>query len=250
MAKVSTTTLKKNLERNIETFDEGVTDRSRQSDAIITRTVMILFAILFPLCIVCFSANFVFRIPDIYSFDLGRTLSAKEADIDMENKDLAEAISEYMFHSKSLQSLNKSVTKTDGKSAFEKKDLNTLTAYRKSLDKGFLVFCIALVLSVALYAFMLHTKRKRTLRRSFLFSFVGFLFWMVLFVSLLFPAKIRMQIFAGGVVSPANKATMLSTLFDTKLFWEMGAVMVAISLLILFTANSVTRAITKETEIF
>jgi hypothetical protein len=248
MAKVSTTTLKKNLERNLASEGEKERERRGRRSRRFVQFLAVLFSIVFPVSLLCFSANVSFRVADIYSFDLGRTEQLSDIDTPTERSEIADRIAGYLIHKDKNLSLE---TMLDGreKDLFSKNDKKLMKASRKVLDRSLIAFGISLVLSVLAYFALFRFGRKRMLRQISLASFGVSIAMLLSLVLVLCRDSARKGIMDFWGVH-VGKSDMLPKLFDTGLFVEQLIVMTVICLIFLAITYSVTRAFTKTLDYF
>jgi hypothetical protein len=247
--KVSTTTLKRNLERNIESFDEGVLDKSRRRAEILAGLCAWLITLILPLLILLVSANVLFRVPDLYSLNLSRSLALSEAGVEAETRDVAKAITGYLNHRTDTLSFE-AETEEGTVNIFTEGDQKILEAYRKALDAGAFEALGCLLALLLLYAHLYRTRRTVTLRRSVRNAFVTYGIYVVVFAALLISQRLREALFAGGVPGTVKGDPLLPDLFGSGLFVLFFAGILGISLILIFSVNTLTRHLTREPALF
>jgi hypothetical protein len=206
-------------------------------------------------------ANVVFRVPDLYSFDMGRTVVADDIELkvavvknDIEtnitNTAVGEMISDYMLHKTDYFQLRAEYQGRE-KPVFSINDGMNMSRYRTLLDRCLAAAVLCLIAVVCIFIFLYRTGAKRALRNGYRVAVV---------VYLLMCAGMSEFVRAGGAVRdfvfhvllnvrPQN-GDVLPLLFGQG--YRLGAwiAIIVISLVLMIVGNSVVRIFTKEHKMF
>ncbi|MDR1042336.1 MAG: hypothetical protein LBL54_00345 [Clostridiales Family XIII bacterium] len=98
-------TLKRNIKRNIKPWSADEAAKARGDIVVASKIFAVFLALSLAGAFALPAAKVIFSIPDLYSFDLGRTqvikeseIAAEKAEIEAYNDNIAEMISSFMMH--------------------------------------------------------------------------------------------------------------------------------------------------------
>jgi len=159
-------TLKKNIRHNIEAWDKAEPAPPHAARAVVAKAVAVFLALSLAGSLVPLVTNIVFRIPDLYQFDLGRTKLVAEADVDIKEEKVADAISSYMRHKTDSFQVEGGAA---GHSVlfFTANDSAVMKTLRSFLDNILVIGFTSFALFVALYIILVRWNRPRDLKRGF-----------------------------------------------------------------------------------
>ncbi|MDR1496702.1 MAG: hypothetical protein LBS67_07300 [Clostridiales Family XIII bacterium] len=242
-------TLKRNLRRNIKPWSEDDVAKSHESLARASKVVAVFLALSLSGAFIPLVANIVFRVPDLYSFDLGRTRAIASAGVSVDDDKTADAISSFMRHkTDSLQ------VKADAKDRqvllFTSHDGVVMKVLRSFLDNILVIGITSLAVFLALSFILARWNRPRELRRAFAGGFalygalVCFTAWVIIFSE---PAK-KIALDVIGVRFTATDMT--PRLFGKGFFLTSWAATTVVTLVIMLVLLSVVSRMTKHERMF
>jgi len=158
--------------RQIKKHIAGYQDERRGIDVadILARILYALCALVLafalPVATFCASANVIFRIPDLYNFELSRSEILKEAKLDVTAAEVAELMSNYMQHQTEEFSLtSESGSRTVELFSFVEKA--RMQQLRALLDDGLSLLKLSAALAAAAFLVLTLTGKRRRLRYGF-----------------------------------------------------------------------------------
>jgi hypothetical protein len=237
--------LKRNLRRNITPYNET---EGADIGGFASRIISYLLAILFALSVIFITmptaANIIFRVPDLYSFDLSRTGILKEASLDVKTSKVGGVISDYMMHktddfqlTAKFQGRAKPVF-TIGDGAAMQKLRRVLDGTVPAVPAGLAVFLIAFI---CLYKM----QRFKYLRRAFGAAWVIYVLTLIGLAVALYYGDVKMQIWHDILGIRLSGTDMLPGLFGSGYFLSAYISVTVISLVIMIVCGSVTFALTR-----
>ena len=240
----------RNLNKNLRSFSAPGRDIFAKPFPAFTKILAILLAIFIPLTSLLLAANIVFRVPDLYNFEINRTSALEEAEISVdEDGAIGELISSYMFHkTDTFQILHEFHGGKVG--LFTDNDKQAIEKYRAFMDKTFILLVIIFVISIGGFIFMCATKWIRRLRKAYN---VAFLFYIAILLGSI-AVFLNTEAFASlvnkilGVTLGGNDVLIM--IFPPSLVTVSGLAIIAISLLVMLVGNSIVRYLTKDYRMF
>jgi hypothetical protein len=195
------------------------------------------------------SFNIVFKIPDIYSFDLDRTLAARNLGYQDDRALIASLMADYMNHKTDSFVLTTDIN-GDETSVFTENDANTMKAYRKALDLTFKVMCVCLPVSVVSYLIPILIRRRRTLKYGIKAAVFVYLGSIITVASLMLVGSNAVN-FARDIIGAApSRADILPQMFGTGFFIEIFAVAGLISIIFMALIYALTARLTNSYKVF
>jgi hypothetical protein len=195
------------------------------------------------------AANVVFRIPDLYGFDLGRTQSIEDTGISVSGEKTADAISSFMRHkTDSLQ------VKGDASGRqvllFTSNDGAVMGVLRSFLD-NILIIGITLLAVFLVLSFMLAKwNRPRELRRAFTGGFVLYGAFVCFTVAVIvFDGPLR-KLWTDVIGARFTSADMMPRLFHGGFFLTSWVAVTVITLVIMLVLLSAASRMTKHERMF
>ncbi|MDR3305077.1 MAG: hypothetical protein LBS85_03460 [Clostridiales Family XIII bacterium] len=239
---------KREIKRNIAGYRE--TRRGSQSGALtyaLMRVCAVLLAVMIPFTAALFAGNIIFRVPDLYSFEIGRSEILKDLELSVSADEIADAISEYMMHKSEELSVTAEVR---GKQipVFGFMEQVRVHALRGVLDKSFVVMCAMAVLSAVFFVLVLFFGRKKYLRHSFLAAIAVYI---AIMCGTLYLAAADgaldplMEKLLGDAPRPGD---LLPEMFGQVFRMEAFAAVFVISLFVFVIVYSIAKRLTREEE--
>ena len=230
----------KNIRKNIRGFHDPGVDMFARRYPRLTRVISILLVVIIPITTILFAANIVFRIPDLYNFELSRTDTLEKADITIEEGNtVGNAIAQFMRHkSDEFQILHE----YHGESIplFSENDQEIMGKYRSFLDKTFVVLIIFLIFVIGSFVFLFAQRWTRRLRKSFIGAIIVYLAMMLGSIFIFVDKPGFAQSFNTKLHVIPFLDDPLPMLFSSHLIIPFGIVLIAISLLLILIGNSIT----------
>jgi hypothetical protein len=195
------------------------------------------------------AANVVFRIPDLYGFDLGRTNAIAKTGAEVSDDKTAAAISSFMRHKTDTLQVR---ANANGREIllFTGNDGAVMGVLRSFLDNIFIIGVTSLAVFLALAFMLARWNRPRELRRGFTGGFVlygalvCFVAWTIVFGG---PAKALWTEVIGARFAPLD---MMPRLFGGGFFLISWVAVAVITLVIMFSLLSVVRSMTRHERMF
>jgi hypothetical protein len=242
-------TLKKNIRRNLRAWGEPVPTVGRDSRAIPGRIVAVFLALSLAGALLPIAANIVFRIPDLYEFDLGRTRAIAETGMEIKDAKVADAISSFLRHrTDSFQA--EGVLERHSALLFTRHDSSVMHKLRSFLDNILVIGITSLALCCALYFILVRWGSMRSLRRGFLAGsalYAGLLAAVTL--TILFGGPL-MRVWRGVIGGDFAADDMMPQIFHKGLFLTAWAAVGLVTLVIMFVLLSVTSRLTRVERMF
>jgi hypothetical protein len=241
--------LKRNIKRNIKSWSTDDAANAKGGRSTVSKIVAVFMALCLSGAFVPLAVNVVFRIPDLYSFDLSRTQVAADITENVKDADVADAISAFMKHDTDVLQLR--IQEGDQQiTLFTGSDAEVMGRLRSFLDNIFVIGLTSLVAFVALYFMLVKWDRPKELRRGFMGGFVlyGVLICFTAF-TIVFggPAMKFWEDITGAGFAPGD---VMPKLFQGGFFlisWLVAAVTTFVIMLILL---SVTNRLTSNEKMF
>jgi len=236
--------LRRNLRRNITPYNDAKMEMPSFVNRLVSFLLALILAISTPVIIIPAAANFIFRIPDLYNFDLNRTAKLKEAEINLKPNQIGSHISSYMRGKTDkfdLTSKSEEITKQ----VFNANDAANMRSLRDFLDSTTKWPIIALVVFLALFFVLFKMERYRYIRTAYTIGWILTLIGIGLATYAYFDKTVRNQIWKDYLGIEMGKNDGLSILFGDELFLFGIIGSSAIALVIMIIMGSATFALTK-----
>ena len=240
----------RNINKNLRSLGSPGRDIFAKPFPSFTKVLAILLAIFIPLTTILLAANIVFRVPDLYNFEINRTSALEDAEIKIdEDGAIGDLISSYMLHkTDTFQMLHEFRGGKEG--LFTDNDKKAMERYRAFLDKTFIILIIIFVISIGGFIFMSATKWIRRLRKVYT---VALLFYIAILLG-----SIAIFLNKGAIQNMLNKVLgvslgsndVLDMIFSTSFVTISTLSIIAISLLVMLVGNSIIRYLTKDYRMF
>jgi hypothetical protein len=243
--------VKRNIKKNIVRYDKTSIDAASGIDRVISRTLIILFAVLLPFFAIFASVNAAVRIPDVYSFDLSRTMMVSDLNINVKDSQISDLMSHYMLHKTNRFQLSQKDKYNDVDTPiFSPDDAINLSKYRNAADILLYIAIAAMIICALSFAYLMRTKKKRSLRRSLFAGLIIYIGSMFGFALSLFDKDTRTVITKEILEVNYSKYDLLPKLFGEGLRVEMLIVSGVISLLIIIAAYYIVMRFTRGHTLF
>jgi hypothetical protein len=239
-------TLKRNIRRNVRFWGDPdpMRDYGLESRAKLSKLLAVILAAAIAGGLLEVASGIIFRVPDLYSFDLGRTQALKKANIGADRDEVAAAVSAYMRHKADSLGIE---ARVDGSMTrlFTDGDARTMRLLRFSLDNIVVIGVTSLALALALYLMLLRWNRPRELVSGVTGGFIAFGAILAFFaagirfggpVGLLWSGLIGVDFAAGD---------MLPELFHRGLFMSGLLAAAFVTLVIMLVLLSATRRLAR-----
>jgi len=257
-------TLKKNIRHNIESWDKVDPAPPQVVRAAASKVIAVFLALSLAGSLIPLVTNIVFRIPDLYQFDLGRTKLLAEIDeLDVDTKEekgeaekgkgkeetVADAISSFMRH-KTDNLQPESSAGGYSTSFFTGNDSAVMKTLRSFLDNILVIGFTSLALFVALYIILIGWNRPRELKRGFMggviiyAAVVGVTALGIVFKGPLM--KIWEDVIGGGFV-PTDR---MPQIFHSGFFLLAWGAVTFITFVIILILFSLTHRVTRDVKMF
>jgi hypothetical protein len=237
--------VQRNIKRNLRRFDDNRVDTVELTFSVAGKVCAVLLVFFLPFAALFGTTNLIFRVPDLYQFDLDRTDITREIRLDMKGKELGELIARYMQHKTDDFRPAKTVD-FQGKqsSIFTRTDRIAMEHSRGILDKTLIAFFLLFPVTIAIIVLLLRFGQRRDLWIGYN---AGLILYGLLALSLLvfgsFPRD-RYATFQWMTDVRFTKMDILPQLFDNGFYVEAMGFVVAISAIILFVCRSVLKKLT------
>jgi hypothetical protein len=243
--------VKRNIKKNILRYDKTSLDAIGTVDLVVSRVMIVLFAVLLPFFAIFSAANVAVRIPDVYSFDLSRTMIVSELKINVDDSAISDLISHYMMHKTDRFQLSQKDKFSEAETPiFSPDDAINLSKYRRAADVLLYIAVASIVFCVISFAYLQRTKRKRSLRRSLFASLIIYIGSMFGLALSLYDKATRNSIADDILGINYSKHDVLPKFFGAGLRTEMLIVSGVISLLIIIVVYYIVMHFTKGYTLF
>jgi hypothetical protein len=216
---------------------------------VFARALAVFFALGLAGAFIPLAANLVFRVPDLYSFDLGRTQSTAEIGVNVSDSRVADAISSFMRHKTDSFQVGVKQDST-GVSLFTGNDGAVMTTLRSFLDNICVIGFTSFALFIALSVMLVRWDRPRELRLGFTGGLViyGALICFTAF-TIVFggPGAWIWTDVIGAGFTPADT---MPKLFHSGFFLLAWIAITVITLVIVVILFSVVRRLTRHERMF
>jgi hypothetical protein len=209
--------------------------------------------VLLPFFAIFASVNAAVRIPDVYSFDLSRTMVVSDLKIKVEDAQISDLISHYMLHKTNHFQLSQKYKYGDTETEtpiFSPDDAINLAKYRNAVDILLYIAIAAMIICTLSFIYLVRTKRKRSLRRSLFAGLIIYIGSMIGFSLSLFDKGTRAVVTKDILGINYSKHDLLPELFGAGLRTEMLIVSDVISLLIIIVAYYIVMRFTRGHTLF
>jgi hypothetical protein len=241
--------VRRNIRKNITRYDKTHSDPAGMFRRLFSKLLAILLVLILPFIGLIATSNLVFRIPDLYNFDLSRSMSSDEINLKLEGGEVGRLISGYMLHKTDYFQIRANFQGRE-KPVFSVNDGMNAGRYRNILDKSLIMLCVILPLFLICCVLLYQLESRRLLRRSYQAGCIFF----VLICALLFwgiqNETARVAVLRGMINIRETTADILPELFGDGFRLAALAAIIVLSLVIIGIGHSVIRALTKEEKIF
>jgi hypothetical protein len=195
------------------------------------------------------AANIVFRIPDLYEFDLGRTQAIAEKGIDIQEEKVANAIAAYLRHRTDSFQVEV-VFERHSALLFTQHDSAVMKRLRSFLDNILVIGITSLALCAALYVILIRWGSMRSLRRGFLAGAAIYAGWLGATALTMSFGGPLLAVWRGVIGADFTAQDMMPQLFHRGFFLTAWAVVGLFTLVIMLVLLSVTRRLTRVERVF
>jgi hypothetical protein len=242
--------VKRNIEKYTKRYDATESNVAGVTRSVFSVVLAALFAIIVPIVSFVFAANVIFRVPDLYNFDVGMTLGASDGiELKIKQDAIGDLISDYMLHKTDYFQLRAEYQGRE-KPVFSINDGMNMSSYRKLLDQSFIVFCLSLIAGVAIFIFLCRTRRKRALRNGFRVSVLLCLLAVFGMGELVRNDDMRTMILRVVLNVRQQSNDVLPSLFGANYRLEVLVAVVVIAMVLVIVTHSVVRVFTKQSKMF
>jgi len=239
--------LRRNLKRNLTPYNETKMEMPSFVNRFVAFVLAVILTVSVPVLIIPTAANFIFRIPDLYTFDMNRTANLKEAEISLKPNQIGSFISLFMRgKADDFDLIDK--TEESQKHIFSDNDAIAISSLRDFLDRTVPLPIIAIILFAGLFFTLFRMERYRHIRIAYTIGWIltvigiGFAFFVY------FNKSIRNQFWKDYLEIELGKKDGLSIIFGDELFLFGLIACSAIALVMIIIMGSVTFALTKGRE--
>jgi hypothetical protein len=254
-------TVRRNLRRNIRSWSEEEATRFRGDRATAAKVIAVFVALSLAGAFIPLAVNLVFRIPDLYSFDLGRTQALADTGANVTADKVADAVSSFMRHKTDQLQVTADPVKDpatgevmaeegDPITLFTAGDGAVMKTLRSFLDNILVIGLTSLVLFVALCAMLTRWRRPRELKRGFIGGFVLYgavICFTALTIVFDLPAKAKAVEVMGARFAQEDA---MPKLFHDGFFFTSWIAVTVITLVIMLLLLSVMSRLTKSEMMF
>jgi hypothetical protein len=240
-----------NIRKNITPYNKGRYDVGGAFAAISVRLLALLIAIAIPIVTLVIPFNIALRVPDVYSFQLGKSqdkLSKMKITLDRKTSAVASEISDYMLHQGGFPKA-KAIYKKNKVDLLTAADRSLLSKARAALDVSTVVAIVFLLGAVAASVLLVKGNWRRFSRGSFYVGLVLWLLGLAGMAAFAFVPGVRSFFAAAVPAHIMNGSVVMRTFGDPFIFMLFGVVAV-ISLIMIFVWGSAIRGATREKKMF
>jgi len=241
---------KREIRRNIVGY------RGRRADMgavgvladVCVRILAVLLAISLPAAAILCTSNLIFRIPDLYNFEIARSGVVKDMGLNLGDADVGTAIAEFMRHKTEELTLNETVQDRT-LPVFTFLESARMEQYRKILDRSLIVMGAAIVLTGTLFVTVRIFGRKKYLTDSLIGSGVCFVCFAVLVGTFALSESVRLWVQENILGFSSNYETpdgALRKMFGDTFRLEAAFAVFVSALILLVLFYSLARLLTKE----
>jgi hypothetical protein len=242
--------VKRNIKKNISRYNTNKIDKLDVTSSFFTKIAIILFAVMLPLIAYFAAANVVFRVPDIYSFDLNRTeVLNKELMLETTPAKIGNLLSDYMLHKTDRFRMTANF-KGSKSNVFTITDTIMIARSRAMLDKMFVAMGAMLVFSGLILGLMVKADKWKAIRRGVKagFAFYGLgIFGFLLFI---YSQTMRTNFFAKFMKVGFTDFDTLPQMFGGFYRLEAIAVLILLATILMFIWRSIVWNLTKGEKMF
>lgn len=245
--------INRNINKNITSYRNPGKDLFAKPYPGLTKMFSIIFAIIVPIVFILLATNIVFRMPDVYNFEISRTSALSEAEIRLTENEktgaIGELISDYMRDNVDEFQINQ-LYHGEGVPLFTENDQKLIKNYRTFLNTTLTVMILLLLLSVFIYIFLYKTEWHRRLRKTYIATIIIYFGIILGLLWLFFDKSMTNNIINGIFKVSSKKDDILPLLFSDSFLIIILIVIIIISLTLLMVGNSVVRYMTKGSRMF
>jgi hypothetical protein len=263
-------TLKRNIKRNIRSWSEYEATKTRGDIVVMSKVVAVFIALSLAISFVPVAVKVIFSIPDLYSFDLGRTQAVKEAGIatekagiDAEGDRIADMISSFMMHKtdnfqiasdggdEDASPESPESTALVSTPIFTVNDGEVMTTLRAFLDNILIIGLTALAVFIALCVILVRWDRPRELRHGFTGGFVLYGVFIGFFaVALVLKWPYATAIWTDVIGARFTPDDMMPKLFQGGLFLTSWMAVTVVTFVIMLVLTSVIGRLARHERMF
>jgi hypothetical protein len=241
--------VRRNINRYIKKYDATESNAASKARFVFGVIFAALFAVTVPVTTVFFAANIVFRVPDLYNFDVSRTVVTEDIELKVKTDAIGDLISDYMLHKTDYFQLRAEYQGRE-KPVFSINDGMNMSRYRTLLDRCFIVFCLSLIVGVALFVVFCGTRRKRVLRNGYRVAVALWLLTVCGMTGLVYDDDVRNTALRVLLNVRPQSNDVLPALFGAGYRLEVLIAVTVISMVLVIIGHSVVRVFTKENKMF
>jgi hypothetical protein len=253
--------VRRNIKKHTRKYNKIDLNAAGKARSVVCITLAVIFAMAVPVMAVLSVANVIFRVPDLYSFDMGRTVVAddielkvavvkKDVETNITNTAVGELISDYMLHKTDYFQLRAEYQGRE-KPVFSINDGMNMSRYRSLLDRSLVVAGLCLIAGVCIFLFLYRTGAKRALRNGYRGAVLIYMLMcagMGEFVRT--GGAVRDFVFYSLINVRPQNGDVLPLLFGQGYRLSAWISIVVISFVVIIVGHSVTRIFTKEVKMF
>jgi hypothetical protein len=253
--------VRRNIKKHIRKYNKIDLNAAGQARSAICVILAVIFAAAVPLMAVLSVSNVIFRVPDLYSFDMGRTVVAddielkvavvkKDVETNITNTAVGELISDYMLHKTDYFQLQAEYQGRE-KPVFSINDSMNMSRYRTLLDRSLVLACLCLIAGVCIFIFLYRTGAKRALRNGYRVAAVVYVLMCAGMGELARTGgTVRDFVFYVLLKARPQSGDVLPLLFGQGFRLSAWVAIVVASLVVMIVGHSVTRIFARETKMF
>lgn len=246
----NTWSTQRNINKNLKSFSSPGREIFAKPFPGLTKVLAILIAIFIPLTSILLASNIVFRVPDLYNFEINRTGSLEEEDISLiEDDTIGDTIFSYMFHKTSVFQILYEY-RGDEHPLFTANDWEAMEKYRSFLDLTFIILIVIFIISIGGFIFMIATKWVRRLRKAYNFAILVYLAILLGSIAIFTNKSAFGKLINNMLGVSLGKEDGLARIFSADLVSTSGLAIIGISLLVMLLGNSIIRYLTKDYRMF
>jgi hypothetical protein len=241
--------LKRNIRRNIRPWSEDEVARAKGARAVMAKVVAVFMALSLASAFAPLAANVVFRIPDLYEFDLSRTHVTADIGVDVNGEKVSAAVSQFMRHKSDALAYGVVIDDVETP-LFTPHDAVVMGGLRSFLDNILVIGLTCLATFFALYLMLIRMNRPRELRHGFAAGFVLYVALTGFTAAVIVMGGRLMWLWTDVVGGDFTPADMMPRLFRGGFFLTSWAVVTAITLVVMLVLASVTRRLSRRDKMF
>lgn len=215
-----------------------------------------MYKVLFVTLILCVpfisiigAGNIVLRMPDVYGYQFNDIEFTKNNGLEMENQQLADYISDFMFDKKDKFELHVNY-EGQKSSIFTDQENNIMRHFRNILNKTMVFFTIFLIFSVMSFVTLFKGDRKEALRVAMKGAAIEYLSLIFIGLICFFVPPLKAFFYSVFFQYSLQENGMLTLILTDQLANKCVVGIVAISALIMFLLTYLTQKLTQPRRMF